>query len=154
MVQRASGESGDALPSGSPSPFSFLRGAAGTGMAGKLWLLARKELWGCGHGGASPSSPGTGGRGASSLKLLPGSGRWARSTALLMAPERGCGRLRELRAARSSQRGILGGSSLLKAVHLAIKEIQQLQQLPPGGVGIKLFLLDRGSFLQNIYLRF
>jgi len=25
--------------------------------------------------------------------------------------------------------------------------------IPPGGVGIKLFLLDRGSFLQNIYLQ-
>lgn len=55
-------------------------------MALKLWLLGRNELGSCGHG-ASPSSPGTGGRGASSLKLLLGSGRWARTTALLMAPE-------------------------------------------------------------------
>lgn len=83
-------------------------------MALKLWLFPRKELGGCGHG-ASPSSPGTGGRGASSLKLLLGSGRWARTTALLMAPEPGGERGEEILqeppapppASRSSQQGIL-----------------------------------------------
>lgn len=39
------------------------------------------------HGGVSPSSPGTGGRGASSWKLLLGSGRRGTSTALLMVRE-------------------------------------------------------------------
>lgn len=83
-------------------------------MALKLWLLGRNELVSCGHG-ASPSSPGTGGRGASSLKLLLGSGRWVRTTALLMAPEpdgeRGCQFLQELPAplpsSAWSQQGIL-----------------------------------------------
>lgn len=83
MVHLVRGESGDARPSGSPSPSSFRLALEETGVGLVTWPFPSPG-W---HGGVSPSSPGTGGRGASSRKLLLGSGRRVTNTALLMVRE-------------------------------------------------------------------
>lgn len=83
MVHLVRGESGDARPSGSPNPSSFRLALEETGMGLVTWPFPIPG-W---HGGVSPSSPGTGGRGASSRKLLLGSGRRGTNTALLMVRE-------------------------------------------------------------------
>lgn len=80
MVHLVRGESGDARPSGSPNPSSFRLVLEETGMGFVTWPFPTPG-W---QGGVSPSSPGTGGRGASSRKLLLGSGRRVTNTALLL----------------------------------------------------------------------
>lgn len=80
MVHLVRGESGDARPSGSPNPSSFRLVLEETGMGFVTWPFPTPG-W---QGGVSPSSPGTGGRGASSRKLLLGSGRRVTNTVLLL----------------------------------------------------------------------